>query len=273
MINKQSGNYYIEVLSGESEGKTYNVRDEDIVIGSSSDSVVVLNDSGVMSEHLVVSQSNKRIMVENRSSSGIVVDGKFINGKVFLKVGSTITVGDNINIRLCSTLVKINSRLVNILFPLIIVLIVFGGFIVTLKSMNSVSISEKVITSYEWSLAYSRIYKRLYRWEENMQIPDYIVKKFTNAWIRDQSGDKVNALRLWIELYNIMTVVQVQGVTSGKVISESVDSDKTMLYAMMDRVSMLDPNESLSLADSDKAYLSALWCFVGERININKPKK
>ena len=236
--------------------------------GSSDDSTLVLTDPGVMSEHFMLSLNNKRIMVENLSSSGVLLEGKYINGKAFLKPGNTLTVGDNINIRFCSIAIGGSSRMANIIFPIIIILIIGVGVAAALRSFNSQKYSENGITAEQWSMAYSRIYSRLRQWDENMQIPKVLLVKFTDAWIRDKSGDKENARKLWSELYNVMTIVEVKGVSSGMPISECVTQDPLMLYAMMNRVSMLDPLESLSVAAEDMAYLDAFWSFVSKRIEM-----
>ena len=267
MVNQQNGDYYIEVLSGDSAGKIYSIGNENILVGSLDVNEVVLSDPGVMAEHFTISHSNKRIMVENLSSRGIYVDGKFVNNKIFLKAGNTITIGDGVNIKLCSVNDRNGVKLANIIFPLIILLIVISGAGYMVKSLHhKKDVSNTEITQHQWNLAYSRIYKRLKVWEENRQINETVNDRFADAWIRDNSGDNSYALAKWAELYTLMTIMPVVGVTDGKPVVECVDDNPLMLYAMMNRVRVLDPSESLSVAESDKAYLNALWWFVNLRI-------
>ncbi len=277
MVNQQNGDYYIEVLSGDSAGKIYSIGDENILVGSLEVNEVVLSDPGVMAEHFTISLNNKRVMVENLSSRGIYVDGKFVNNKVFLKAGNTITIGDGVNIKLCSVNEHNGVKLANIIFPLIILLLVISGAGYMVKSLyHKKNVSNSEITPSQWNLAYSRIYRRLKVWEENRQINETVNDRFADAWIRDNSGDNNYALAKWAELYTLMTIMPVVGVTDGKPVVECVTGNPLMLYAMMNRVRVLDPSESLSVAESDKAYLNALWWFVNlriERIRAEMNKK
>ncbi len=266
MVTQQQENYYIEILSGESAGKIYKIGDENLLVGSLDVNEIVLSDPGVMAEHFVISQSNKRVMVENLSSRGLYVDGKFVNNKVFLKTGNTITIGDGVNIKLCSAGDRNGVKLANIVFPLIILLIVASGAGYMVKSLRHKNIVDSEITTSEWNLAYSRIYKRLNVWEDNRQINEKVNDIFADAWIRDNSGDNNYALKKWGELYTLLTIIPVAGVTEGKPVVECVEDNPLMLYAMMNRVRILDPSESLSVAEGDKAYLNAFWWFINLRI-------
>ncbi|MHC4871438.1 MAG: FHA domain-containing protein [Planctomycetota bacterium] len=272
MADKKEGRLYLEVLTGENKGITCWLNpDKPILVGSGEVADLRIDDPEAKAEHAVIKIIKNQVWVENVSSSGTLLNGRNVRDRAIVLVDETIGIGPEVKIVLRSTGEKSREDTSPLLIPLLIAVMIAGSIllaVVTSKPRRSKKKSN-VVTAGQWNSAYRRLDTRLKIWVREKRLSRIYADEFTEAWFRDQGGDRKGALQLWKRLYNGLIGLNIAGATpAGRTVASSAAASPKTLYIIMGRDPDRDPDDALMWKGDDASYASAWWWFVNKRIDF-----
>ncbi|MHC4884722.1 MAG: FHA domain-containing protein [Planctomycetota bacterium] len=276
MADNTLDRFYLEVLTGDDKGTTCWVNPEKpLRLGTDGSVDVVVRGAGVKAEHAVVNLVKGRVWVENLSSSGTLLSGRRIRDRAVMVADEVISLGDEIKVALRTTGQKKSEESSPLLIPLLLLIVVFGGILLAVITAKPRSSGRKArpITLRHWQKAHERIHTRLSLWVSQDRMDNLYLEGFTQAWFREQGGDKDGAKKQWRRLYNGLVTLTVPGATRpGTTVASTAELSPDTLYVLMGRDPSRNPDNSLMWKGDDAAYASAWWWFINKRIEALSKK-
>lgn len=91
--------FQLVMRAGPTPGKTYELEQENLIIGRDINSHIVINDAEVSRKHTVLKMQSGGYVIEDLgSTNGSFVNGQRLMGPHLLKHGETITLGDSVQL-------------------------------------------------------------------------------------------------------------------------------------------------------------------------------
>lgn len=259
--------YYLTVISGPDEGRTWALEEASVMIGRSPSAGFVLQCESVAWEHALVEVKDGGVTISNLAAGGTRVRGKRISAPTRLSPQDEIELSPECRLLMAEeqTAAKPPVALIAVVALLLVGLIGFGGVYAYSTLTDE---GQRPISVLHWRRGYARLDQRLDMWATRDEVPGRALQLFRNAWRLEQVKAYNGATRNWEELNSIL-LTHISPVTGDdKTMSESASGNAKALNVIMgyDRRTPSTDYEW----NTDNAYADALVWFVRKRAAITR---
>ena len=156
--------FYLSVIGGADEGRSFRLDTGDYIIGRSPSAKVILKEESVAWEHALLKVDGVKLTVQNLSAAGTKVKGRKIAEPTRLASHDEIQLSDN-----CRLLVEqrmsgsgqVSPFLLGLLLVLLLIIVAFG-----FKQLSAGGVAERPMEPQHWRQAYTRIVDRVEHWTQ-----------------------------------------------------------------------------------------------------------
>lgn len=251
--------FYLSVIGGADEGRSFRLDSGDYIIGRSPSAKVILKEESVAWEHALLKVDGVKLTVQNLSAAGTKVKGRKIAEPTRLASHDEIQLSDN-----CRLLVEqrmsgsgqVSPFVLGLLLVLLLIIVGFG-----FKQLSAGGVAERPMEPQHWRQAYTRIVDRVEHWAQLGYFPGELLLMFRNAWRLDQVGANQDAAEMWTGISKALLSLPVPGASAGdpRTCVQIAGPDTRILQVLMGY------DRKTQVGDSDEVYVDALVWFAKKR--------
>lgn len=261
--------YYLTVIMGSDQGRSFTIEDDQVVIGRSPSAQFVLADESVAWEHAVVKKDDGKWTLNNLSAAGTRVRGKKIAAPTRLLPEDEIELSPTCRLKFAEEVVAREGPPIAVLILVGVLLLALLGAGATYAVYAFAAPGARPITDAHWRAAYVRLDERIDAWTTTGQMPPRAQLLFRNAWRLEQIADWSDATGNWAELNSLLLTERQPTLTGDELtLSESASPTQKALNVLMgyDRTAQATDFEWAT----DNAYADALVWFTRKRATITR---